>query len=145
MKARWGFGDRTGGGALCDTTSGSVRDFVGVVGRFCSNIFTKEVVGGMEVSSVGFSSSRDARIVLAAERAATLALLLGGCGVAAVPSSLASTLLTLPAGGSTSLSVVSLSLNTLLVAVRGIGFIGLWRAAASFAAMFDGEGVRSEK
>lgn len=37
-------------------TTVPLRTFVGVVGRFCSNILTNEVVGGIEDSSVGLDS-----------------------------------------------------------------------------------------
>lgn len=49
---------------------------VGVTGLFCSNIFTREVVGGIGVSSVGLSwASRGA--LLAAN--SKLSLLFRGC------------------------------------------------------------------
>lgn len=52
LKVLRGLGERTGGKALCEICRG-VPDRLGggVVGRFCSNKFTKEVVGGIGVSS----------------------------------------------------------------------------------------------
>jgi hypothetical protein len=52
---------------------------VGVPGRFCSNILTREVVGGIGVSSVGLSSARGARRVLAVERDSVLVLFRKDC------------------------------------------------------------------
>jgi len=48
---RCGLGDCTGGGAFCLGLAGA-GDREGVVGRRCSNMFTRDVVGAIGVSSV---------------------------------------------------------------------------------------------
>jgi hypothetical protein len=55
VKLRRGLGDLTGGGEFLTTTEGAAGGCVGVTGRFCSNILTRELVGGIGVSSVGLS------------------------------------------------------------------------------------------
>lgn len=139
---RCGLGDRTSGCTFGETTKGSIGAFVGVVGRFFSNILTREVVGGIGVSSVGLSSA-DARIVLAMETDPILPLRLCRPALGFLGSSLARTFPTLPLGGRTSPSFMSRSLMIGFTVACGIGFMGLYRAAANFAAMFDGEGMRS--
>lgn len=54
VKLRRGLGDLTGGSEFL-MTAGAAGGVVGVTGRFCSNILTKEFVGGIGVSSVGLS------------------------------------------------------------------------------------------
>lgn len=78
VKVRLGLGERTGGEAVCEMCRGvSARFGGGVVGRFCSNMFTREVVGGMGVSSTALCSSAGARTMLATETAPLLLALLG--------------------------------------------------------------------
>ena len=55
VKLRRGLGDLTGGGEFLTTTEGADGGCVGVTGRFCSNMLTRELVGGMGVSSVRLS------------------------------------------------------------------------------------------
>lgn len=128
---RCGFGDRTGGGLLCDS------DLV------CSNMLTSELVGGMGVSSVGLS--RPACCARATAIGSVLAsFVLPTLGAfCCLESSLASTFPTLPGGGSTSRSFTSRSGMIGLFVVGDMGFIGLYRAAASLAAIFEGDGIRS--
>jgi hypothetical protein len=54
---RCGLGDCIGGGAVCETMSGSAEMLIGVVDRAASNIFTSELVGGMGLSSVATFST----------------------------------------------------------------------------------------
>jgi hypothetical protein len=148
LNARCGLGDRTGGGDLRVTCKGSVAGLVGVVGLVCSNIFTKELVGGIGVSSVGLSWSVS-RAVLAMDCDPRLSLLFRGCCLGPLVSSLASTFPTLPDGGIISLSsacrslIVGAGAGAGAAAGWGFGRRGLPRAAANLAAMLDGEGVRS--
>jgi hypothetical protein len=100
LNVRCGLGDRTGGGECWATLKGlGLGLVVGVAARPRSNIFTRDVVGGMGVSSVGLWSC-DSRLSL-------LLALAVGCRV----SSLARTLPTLPEGGSMSLSFACRSLT----------------------------------
>jgi hypothetical protein len=69
-----------------------------------------------------------------------LALGTFGC----LESNLASTFPTLPGGGSTSRSFASRSVMIGVAGRCGMGFMGLYRAAASRAAMLEGEGIRSK-
>lgn len=149
VKLRWGLGDLTGGGEFLATAEGMAGGCVGVTGRFCSNIFTRELVGGIGVSSVGLSRGAVLGAALAADCEPTLSPLLRGCwrGDACWAgfccSSLASTFPTLPDGGSTSRSFASRSL--VISGPRGwvAGRRGLRRAAANVAAVYAGEGARS--
>ena len=121
---RCGFGERTEGVSL--GVEGAGERTGGVAVRLCSNILTSEVVGAMGVSSVGFPSPPDA----------------DNPGFRA--SSLSNTLPTLPSGGS-----ISASLGSLPAMMVGIGagwpaaLDALCLAAASLAAMLEGEGPRS--
>lgn len=110
LNARCGLGDRTGGGECWARLSGTAARFVGVVGRFCSNICTREFVGGIGVSSVGLCSCPEARVVFATECDPRLSRLCLGSLVGSFDSSLASTLPTLPDGGRTSLAFACRSL-----------------------------------
>lgn len=131
LKVRCGLGDRTGVEDACNT------------GRLCSNMFTSALVGGIGVSSVGLS--RAACCARAIATGSVLAPALLGLGTfCCLESSLASTFPTLPAGGSTSRSFASRSVMIGVDDRCGTGFMGLCRAAASFAAMFEGEGTRSK-
>jgi hypothetical protein len=112
LNARCGLGDRTGGGECWARARDTAARFVGVAGRFCSNILTREVVGGIGVSSVGFCSCPEAREVLATECDPRLSRLFCGCLLGSLDSSLASTLPTLPDGGRTSLAFTCRSLIT---------------------------------
>lgn len=149
VKLRWGLGDLTGGGESLMMTEGAAGGCGGVTGRFCSNILTRELVGGIGVSSVGLSGSAVLAAVLAADCEPKLSLLLRGCwrGDACWPgfccSSLASTLPTLPDGGSTSRSFASRSLIIFGPRAWVAGRRGLRRAAANVAAVCAGEGARS--
>lgn len=142
LNVRCGFGDFIGGGPFCETASGSADTIclAGVLGRFFSNMLTSAVVGGIGLSSV--DSFFGARMVLAFDRAPTLPLRFGGWSLAVRDSSRARTFRALPAGGRTSLPFVLWSYETVF---WGTGLSGLYLAAASFAAMFEGDGVRSEK
>jgi hypothetical protein len=142
LNARCGLGDRTGGGELRVTCKGSVGGLVGVVGLVCSNMFTRELVGGIGVSSVGLSWPVS-RAVFATDCDPRLSLLFRGCCLGPLVSSLASTFPTLPDGGMTSLWSACRSLIVGAAAGWGFGRRGLPRAAANLAAMLDGEGVRS--
>lgn len=113
VKLRRGLGDLTGVTEVL-TTEGAAGVCVGVTGRFRSNRLTREVVGGMGVSSVGLS--RGAAFTTGCEP--LLSLRLRSCWTAAFfswiglcCSNLASTLPTLPDGGSTSRSLASRSLS----------------------------------
>lgn len=144
VKLRRGLGDLTGGGEFLTTTEGADGGCVGVTGRFCSNILTRELVGGIGVSSVGLSC----RAALAADFEPILLLLLSGCWLALCwlgfcCSSLANTSPTLPDGGSTSCSFACLSLIITATLALGAGRRGLRRAAANLAAVYDGDGARS--
>lgn len=149
VKLRWGLGDLTGGGEFLTTTEGAVGGCVGVTGRNCSNMLTSELVGGIGVSSVGLSGGPVLAAALAADCEPKLSLLLRGCwrGDACwlnfCCSSLASTLPTLPDGGSTSRSFASRSLIMFEPRAWGADRRGLRRAAASVAAVCAGEGARS--
>ena len=129
VKLRWGLGDLTGGGEFLMMTEGAAGGCVGVTGRFCSNMLTRELVGGIGASS-------------------KLSLLLRGCWrgdacwLGFCCSSLASAVPTLPDGGSTSRSFASRSLIILGPRAWGAGRKGLRRAAANVAAVCAGEGVR---
>lgn len=117
-------------------------------------MFTRELVGGIGVSSVGLSRGA-AMVARAADREAALSWVGRGdfcCGPGFWCSSLASTFPTLPDGGSTSRSSASLSLAIIIGVLGGAaGLSGLMRAAASLAAVYDadadadadGEGARS--
>jgi len=142
LNARCGFGDRTGGGEFWVTRIGA-EGLVGVLGRACSNILTSEFVGGIGVSSVGLCGDSGCRALLTAECDSRLPLLLRGCWLGFLDSSLASTFPTLPEGGSTSLSFGWCSLMVGGTAAWGRGRRGLCRAAASRAAIFEGEETRS--
>jgi hypothetical protein len=151
VKVRRGLGDLIGGGGLLTPTAGAVGRCVGVAGRRCSNMFTRELVGGIGVSSVGLSRG-SAMVARAADREAALSWVGRGdfcCGPCFFCcSSLASTFPTLPDGGSTSRSSASLSLAIITGVLGGAaGLSGLMRAAASLAAVYDadadGEGARS--
>ena len=154
VKVRRGLGDLIGGGGLLTPTAGAVGCCVGVAGRRCSNMLTREPVGGIGVSSVGLSRGA-ALVARAADREAALSWVGRGdfcCGPGFWCSSLASTFPTLPDGGSTSRSSASLSLAIMLGVLGGAaGLSGLMRAAASLAAVYDadadadadGEGARS--
>ena len=52
VKLRRGLGDLTGGGEFLTTTEGETGGCTGVTGRCCSNMVTRELVGGIGVSSV---------------------------------------------------------------------------------------------
>jgi hypothetical protein len=78
--------------------------FVGVTGRFCSNIFARDVEGGVGESLVRLRSCLEADALPAVERDSKLSRRLGGCAVGLLVSSLAKTLPTLPDGGRTSRS-----------------------------------------
>jgi hypothetical protein len=127
LKARRGLGERTAGGARCEMCRGVPDRFGGgVIGRFCSNMFTREVVGGIGVSSTALCSSTGARTVLAIGAAPLLFALFGrgrACAgaVGRAESSLARTSPTLPAGGSMSRSVLSRSLIILRSLMAEIG------------------------
>lgn len=131
LNVRCGLGDRTGVEDVCET------------GRFCSNILTRALVGGVGVSSVGRS-----RLACCARAMATACILgasLGGLGpLSDLASSLASTFSTLPGGGITSRPCVSRSAMLGVDARCGRGFMGLCRAAANWAAMLEGDGMRSK-
>jgi hypothetical protein len=155
VKVRRGLGDLIGGGGLLTPTAGAVGRCVGVAGRRCSNMLTRELVGGIGVSSVGLSRG-SATAARAADREAALSWV-GRGDFCCEPgfccfccSSLASTFPTLPDGGSTSRSSASLSLAIITGVLGGAaGLSGLMRAAASLAAVYDadadadGEGARS--
>lgn len=144
VKLRRGLGDFTGGGEFLTITEGAVGGCVGVTGRFCSNILTREFVGGIGVSSVGLPGGA-ALAMLATDCEPMLPLVLGrwlGCLCAGLCSSLASTFPTLPDGGSTSCSLASLSRIMPAALAWGAGRRGLRRAAATVAAAYAGEGVR---
>jgi hypothetical protein len=118
---------------------GTETGFVGGAVCPCSNIFTREVVGGIGVSSVGRWSCIGGRAAFATDCELKLSLLFGG---GCLVSMRASMFPTLPEGGSTSLSLACRSLVMDALA-WGVGRRGLWRAAASRAAMFDGDEPRS--
>lgn len=140
VKLRRGLGDLTGGGEFLTTTEGVAGPCAGVTGRCCSNMLTRALVGGMGVSSVGLSCAAAA----ATGCEPPLSLLLRGlCGLGVCCSSLARTFPTLPDGGSTSRSLGSRSLTIAAALAWGAGRRGLRRAAASFAAVCDGDGARS--
>lgn len=149
MKVRRGLGDLTGGGEFLTTTEGAVGGCVGVTGRFCSNIFTRELVGGIGVSSVRLSCGPALAAALATDCEPKLSLFLRSCWRGDVCwrgfccSSLASTFPTLPNGGSTSRSFASRSLIMFGPRARGAGCRGPRRTAANLAAVYDGEGARS--
>ena len=129
--ARLGFGDRTGGGLVCKT------------GRVCSNMLTRELVGGIGVSSVGLSKPACSARATATGSALPSSLFFPVDTFCCLESILANTFPTLPGGGRTSRSFASLSDMAGTVEGCGTGFIGLYLAAASFAAMFEGEGTGS--
>jgi len=124
---------------------GEIGRACGVVERACSNMLTSEVVGAIGVSSVGLESPLWVRTGRAAGRGPERFPLLSSGALGFVASSLASTLPTLPGRGRTSPSLASLSLITeRAVSCVGI-FMGLYLAAASLAAMLDGDGTCSNR
>ena len=129
LMARLGFGERTGVGLACET------------GRVCSNMLTRELVGGIGVSSVGLSMPACSARATATGSGLASSLLVPVDTFCCLESSLASTLPTLPGGGRTSRSFAALSDMTGTAEGWDMGFIGLCLAAASFAAMFEGEGT----
>lgn len=131
--ARLGFGDCTDGGLLCKT------------GRVCSNMLTRELVGGIGVSSVGLSRPACSARATATGSALVSSLLLLVAIFCCLESILANTFPTLPGGGRTSRSFASLSDMVGAAEGCGMGFMGLYLAAASFAAMFEGEGTGSRR
>jgi hypothetical protein len=100
-------------------------------------------VGGIDVSSVALCSFLTAVALPAALTESKLSRLLRGCELGPLVSSLARTLPTPPDGGRTSRSFACRSfMGDVLRLAWGAGRRGLWRAAASRAAMFEGEGPR---
>ena len=76
---RRGFGDFTGVGAR--SVIGTVSSLcVGVVGLFCSNILTKDVVGGIGVSSVGLKSVEPSACLIVRIESPPILVLLFNCG-----------------------------------------------------------------
>lgn len=79
VKLRRGLGDLTGGGEFLTMTEGAEGGCVGVTGRFCSNMLTSEVVGGIGVSSVGLSRDPALAAALATDCEPKLSPVLHGC------------------------------------------------------------------
>lgn len=97
------------------------------------------------MSSVGLESPYSARTGRATEFGPKLLPFFSSGAFGFVESSLASTFPTLPGGGRISLSFASLSLMTDAAVPCTGGFMGLYLAAASLAAMFDGDGACSNE
>lgn len=115
----------------------------GVLGRFSSNIFTREVVGGIGVSSVVRKPSTVFRCRIVRFDSPPTLVFLFKCSFQSW-STLSRVVLTLGfCHGNVSRSAACGSGQTAAEVTSGLGLIGLNLAAANFAAMFEGEEVRS--
>lgn len=146
---RIGFGDLSGGGPPFEVRIGVGLGLRAAGGEaacwalFCSNIFTREVVGWIDVASVGSDACDEERLVREGRAFASAV-----SGTAPAALSLALISLTAPGPGSESLEVLLEPLaSTMLlrfVLSGAASEAGVCRAAARVAAIMDGERTRSD-